>query len=720
MSNSAAQTVSPPTRPETVTITTRIARPGLRLFLFYSVAVLLTGAVSMLFADLLWRTGWSPSRTVLLTLFIILFFLMAIGCVQGVFGFFLKVFGDRNRITALGDWRNKSITGTSTALVFPVYNENVTEVCERLRSMYESLEAAGQIKCFDFFILSDSTDPDKWLEEERQWFTLVKELNALGRIYYRRRVLNEEKKSGNIREFLSTWGRRYRYFIVMDADSVMSGETITNLVKLMETHTDVGLIQTAPSPINATSLYGRIQQFGSRLYGPIFTAGLNYWSQGIGNYWGHNAIIRTEPFIQFCDLPNLPGRKPFGGQILSHDFVEAALMLRANWQVWFAYDLDGSYEEIPQGLIENAERDRRWCQGNLQHGMLLFARGLRGISRIHLILGIFGYLGGPLWLFFLLTFHGMRWSHKSTGLSDITVGNFTPYLQVTATQHAFLVFSLCMFVLFLPKILALLDLALDKTRRRAFGGWFRATTSAILETVFSTLHAPLQMLWHTAFVFTLLRGRTVNWGSQKRSADGTTWGLAFKRHWGHTLIGLVWGALVWHWDRTTFWWFAPVLAGMVSSIPLSVLTNRRGLGLAAQKLRLFATPEETSPSKELQLLRERMEKHAPADEESRGKDSGLADAVLDPYANAIHISLQLEKRLTPGHTTAISKLSAGQENPRALGERLLRVGPDALTQREKLVLLADADAMSWLHKRIWLEPSESLAPWWQKAIKQYV
>jgi membrane glycosyltransferase len=68
-------------------------RRGWRLFLFFSSAVLLTGFVSMLFADLLWRTGWSASRTVLLVLFIILFLLTAIGCMHGVYGFFIRTFG---------------------------------------------------------------------------------------------------------------------------------------------------------------------------------------------------------------------------------------------------------------------------------------------------------------------------------------------------------------------------------------------------------------------------------------------------------------------------------------------------------------------------------------------------------------------------------------------------------------------------------------------------
>src|SRR5471032_2198750 len=532
-----------------VTSAPRVHR-GWRVFVFYSCALLLTGLVSLLFADLLWRTGWSASRTVLLVLFVVLFLFTSIGCVHGVFGFFLRTFGDKRRITNLKDYREQKIDGISTAVVFPIYNEDVVRVCEGLRATYESLEKAGQLERFDFFILSDSTDPDKWVEEERRWFDLIRELEALGKIYYRRRLDNEGRKSGNVRDFLNAWGRRYRYFMVCDADSVMRGETLVDLVKLMELHPTVGLVQTVPALVNAESLFGRIQQFANRLYAPVFIAGLNYWALDFGNYWGHNAIIRTEPFMQFCDLPQLPGRKPFGGQILSHDFVEAALMSRANWEVWFAYDLEGSYEEAPQAMIENAQREQRWCQGNLQHSLVLFAKGLRGVSRLHLILGICGYLAGPLWLAFLLTFNWIRGVHQYTGLSDITGQAFTPYLDLSGTAHALLVFVICMVVIMLPKFLALVDLANDWPRRRAFGGLARATAGVVGETIFSTLHAPLLMLWHTRFVITNLLGISVGWATQKRDADGTDWLYAAQRNWGHTFIGVLWGAFMWQLDPT--------------------------------------------------------------------------------------------------------------------------------------------------------------------------
>jgi membrane glycosyltransferase len=687
------------------------------VFIFYSSALLLTGLVSLLFADLLWRTGWSASSTVLFAVFVILFLLIAIGGMHGVFGFILRTFGDPRRITQT-DYRGQSIAGTSTAIVFPIFNENIVRVYEGLRATYESLAETGQLEHFDFFILSDSTDPDKWVEEERCWYELTRELDALGRIYYRRRTDNEGRKSGNVRDFLNAWGRRYRYFLVCDADSIMRGETLVDLVKLMELHPTVGLIQTVPALVNAESLFGRIQQFSNRLYAPVFIAGLNYWALNQGNYWGHNAIIRTEPFMQFCDLPQLPGQKPFGGQILSHDFVEAALLSRANWEVWLAYDLEGSYEEVPQGMIENAQRERRWCQGNLQHSLVLFAKGLRGVNRLHLLLGIFGYLAGPLWLVFLLMFNWIHWYQKYTGLSEFTVHGYLTNLSGTA--HAFLVFIICMAVLLLPKVLALIDLSFDWERRRAFGGLARTTVGVVGETVFSTLHAPLLMLWHTRFVVTNLFGASVGWSQQRRGPDGTTWLSAIRRHWGHTLIGLVWGIFMWQLNQVLFWWFTPVFTGMVLSIPLSVWTSRRSLGARARKLGLFLTPEETKPPVELVSLRSQLRIHEMTDDTTpRHPHAGLAEAVLDPYVNAIHVSLLREKQLNPVYAEQLARLGAGREEVRALGRKLLAEGPTQLTAAERLLVMTDAHAMVRLHQQAWLRPDESLAPWWRAAIQEY-
>ncbi len=695
-------------------------RRGVRLFLFISLTLLLTGANTWLFADWLWRLDWTAWHTVLLILFFILNFAVSFGCLHAVFGFIVRRRGDRGRITALHPSSDTDISAVATAIVVPIYNEDVTAVFERVRVMWESLRKTGQHEGFDFFILSDSTNPAVWVEEETRWFELTRELGALGQIHYRRRTLNREKKSGNIRDFLNAWGRHFRYMIVLDADSLMQGQTLVALVRLMEANPTTGLIQTVPGLVNSDSLFGRIQQFSSRLFGPLFVAGLNYWVQDGGNYWGHNAIIRVDPFMHNCDLPTLPGKKPFGGHILSHDFVEAALLRREDWEVWLAYDLEGSWEEGPPSLVDFAQRDRRWCQGNLQHALLLFAKGFRGISRLHLVMGILGYVASPLWLAFILVFAWIKfYKGVVTDLTDIPGASASPLLRgLSLAEHGFLVFGLSMGLIFLPKFIALLDLALTPGRVALFGGWVRAAASVFLETLVSALQAPIFMLFHTHFVLTNLLGREVGWGPQRRAADGTAWIDAVKAHGWQMLAGLGFGVFSWYWLRDSFWWFVPILIGLVCSIPLSVFSSRLSWGASAKKLGLFLSPEETHPPVEVTRLSERLAAAAPPADGHTPADR-LRHIIVDPYANAIHVSLLREKGLNPDYAAELAAAGAGSPETLALRQRLLHEGADALTPAEMLRLMTDGDTIAWLHSRVWTLPAADLHPSWQQAIQAY-
>jgi membrane glycosyltransferase len=675
--------------------------PGTRIFLFFGFALLITGAISLLFADLLWRRGWTANSAIIMCLFVPLMFLNANGAMHGIYGFWARWRGDAQKITALKEFETVEISSTSTVILFPIYNEAAAEVYARLKATYLTLQKTGQLEAFDFYILSDSTEAANWIDEETRWLELTRELDAAGRIFYRRRLLNEGKKSGNIRDFLNAFGNRYRYFVVFDADSFMTGETLVKLVKLMEAHPAVALIQTPPAAINAESLFGRMQQFCNRLYAPLFTAGSNFWVQGFGNYVGHNAIIRTWPFMKYCDLPHLPGKKPFGGQILSHDFVEAALLVKNHWRVWMAYDLEESYEEIPPGLFEYAQRDRRWCQGNLQHILVLFGKGLRGVSRLHLLFGIFGYVSGPLWLLFLLAFNAQLFLQRSTGLSDITVGSRTSFLKLSAGQHAFLVFGLSLLVLLTPKILALIDLARDRERTKSFGGIWRASLSALLELLASTLQAPLLMLWHTQFVVSAFLGRSVSWKTQNRAAEGTPWGYAFRNHWKHALIGVVWAIVIWRTEPALLGWMTPVLLGLLLAIPFTVLTSRSSAGERARNAGLFLTPEETNPSAEIKLLRSALAEATPDQPE-------IAEAIIDPFTNALHISLLQTAQGDPKTKDALKQLSSGQPSIESLRAKALEKGFGALTAKEKLYLLSDIASVQSLHRDHWARPAASV------------
>jgi membrane glycosyltransferase len=684
--------------------------------IFFGCALALASGATLVFADLLWRTygSFSGAMILLVILFGALFGLVSLGFVHAFFGFLALPFRRVKSINIAARLTNADLQAPfdRTAIVFPVYNEEVERVYAGLRAVYQSLQRAGRLEDFEFFILSDSTNSDNWVREEFAWSELCRELDGFGKIFYRKRVLNTNKKAGNIADFCRTWGGRYTYMIVMDADSVMEGGDVIKMAALMQKHPQVGLLQTAPRVVNGDSIFGRMQQFANRLYGPMFTAGLNLWQQSEGNYWGHNAIIRVQPFTDWCDLPDLPGKEPFGGKILSHDFVEAALMRKAGWEVWLAWDLEGTYEEGPQSILESAQRDRRWLQGNLQHTWLLFARGLHPANKVHLFMGIMGYLASPLWFAFLLVGTLVIYQHKASGLTvfpaDGLFSRWFPEMDLK-TQGLALFFG-TMGILFSPKVFALIQAIFAPRFRKGLGGLPAIATGMVLETIFSTLIAPVFMLFHSKFLLWMVLGRAVNWSTQVRGAVGTGWKQAASTHAGHTLVGLGWLGLCAWIDIGLLIWMTPVLAGMVLSIPVSVWSSRPGPGHFLRKIHLLLTPDETRRPRELIEIDERIEARAMVKAARPRFDNheGITRAVIDPYANAVHVSL-------------LDAKTAGLEHEEnlALAERLVLEGPSSLNAAEIRRLLYDAEIILSLHRRIWTTPDAELASWWSRAIAQY-
>jgi membrane glycosyltransferase len=598
-----------------------------------------------------------------------------------------------------------------TVLVFPMYNEDTDRVLEGVRAVWCDLRKA-QVECdIEFFILSDSNHPELWIREEIAWANLCRELGAFGKIFYRRRERNINKKSGNLADFCRNWGGRYTYMIVMDADSIMSGRAIETLVKLMERNPKAGIVQTAPRIVRSETVFGRLQQFALRFYGPLFMAGLDWWQGPVGNYWGHNAIIRLAPFTDYCDLPDLPGKEPFGGKILSHDFVEAALMVKAGWEVWLAWDVDETFEQAPQSVIEAAKRDRRWCQGNLQHTWLLFARGLHPASRVHLRLGIMAYVSAPVWLLFLMLSTWDQSFQKVSGLTTLTVAGYSGrYLGIDIAEHRAVIFIVTLVCLFMPKLLALVDSALVPGTASQFGGRFRLVASTVVETVFSTLLAPVYMLFYTKFIAFLILGKSVTWGPQKRDADGITWAEAFAAQWDQMALGVLWGCLAWRLDLYFFWWLSPILCGLCFAVALSVITSAAWFSRLLMRAGILRTVDEIRPAPVLSALEARL---ASLPEGSlvgdlpHGEYSGITMALLDPYVNAVHVSLLKPRPVE------------GREETDRIAERMLREGPRALSREEILRVLLDPDVTLELHRRIWTTPQAQSAVWWSDALTEY-
>jgi membrane glycosyltransferase len=572
-----------------------------------------------------------------------------------------------------------------TAVVVPVYNEDPVRVFAGLKATYESLEQSGFLPFFEFFILSDTTNPDTWVREEMALVDFRKSVSDPGRIFYRNRRENTDRKMGNIADFCAGWGGRYRYMIVFDADSIMTGACLVNLVRLMECHPNAGIVQAPPLPVNRHTLFGRMRQFATHAYSSIFLTGLNFWQGGAANYWGHNAIIRIEPFVEHCRLPKLSGPEPLGGSILSHDFVEAAFMRRAGWKVYLASELRGSYEEVPHSLISYAARDRRWCQGNMQHARLLLIPGLHPVNRLHLWLGVMAYMAAPLWLLMLVlsTIEGIR---QSVQLHPYFPPGpaLHPIWNISVQQQAIWLFVAVMALLMAPKFLSLLILLRNRPERTAFGGGQKLALGVLLESAASTLLAPVMAFLQTHFVVGILLGKNGGWDAQDRGEAQTTLGEAVRRHWPSTALGAVWMVLLLTTTPKLFWWFSPVLAGFLLAIPISMWSSRVSLGERARKFGLFLTPEEADPPQILLTMEREL---ALGESRPWAKEEDALERVLgDPAVRAVHLSLSSSQE--PREKDALRR-----NYLEGLELKYRHQGAAALTAREKRDLLWDEEAI---------------------------
>ena len=450
------------------------------------------------------------------------------------------------------------------------------------------LPSSGKQENFDLFILSDTTDPDIWVHEEAA-FQAVREREDLGsRIFYRRRSSNTGKKAGNVADWCRRWGANYEYMLVLDADSLMTGESLVKLAAIIENNEDFGLVQTVPISIGRNTLFARLQQFAGRLYGPMLATGLAFWHRGVSNFWGHNAIIRTRAFIESAGLPVLPGKPPFGGQILSHDFVEAALLNRAGWRVCMVPDLAGSYEEIPPSLIDFAMRDRRWAQGNLQHSRVLFASGLHWVSRVHMAMGIMAYVSALFWLLFLVIALALTLQSIYT-VPQYFSDSFPlfPVWPMQDSERSLKLLLLTLGILLLPKLFAYLLAIMDAKQRRGFGGPFILLAGVLIETVLSSLFAHIMMLLQSTAVADVFRGRDSGWKPQRRGDGSLPTAEIMHFHWKHMVIGICLTALTFHSSFILFLWMLPASLGLVFSGPLSAWSARRSAGEAFRQLGLL-------------------------------------------------------------------------------------------------------------------------------------
>ncbi|MGI4779587.1 MAG: glucans biosynthesis glucosyltransferase MdoH [Janthinobacterium lividum] len=508
------------------------------------------------------------------------------GFVTALMGFYVSVRGDKHSLSAKQVVGHPMNPEARTAIIMPICNEDVATVFAGLRATCESVAATGHAKHFDVFVLSDSYAPATAAAERAAWEDLRMALaespnQPQVEVYYRLRTRRTHRKAGNVADFCRRWGKDYRYMVVLDADSVMSGDCLTSMVKLMEANPTAGIIQTATQAIGHVTLHARAQQFASRVTGRLFTLGMQFWQLGESHYWGHNAIIRVQPFMEHCALAPVKGTGGMSGGIMSHDFVEAALMRRAGYHVWLCADLVGSYEQQPPDLLSELQRDRRWCQGNLQNARLMAEPGLHPVHRAMFVTGTMAYASAPLWLAFL-TLGTALWL---SGSSIVSNWNVLP-MELAGLWLWTLI------LLFLPRILGITAVMM-RGEQRQYGGLRGLLKSSALESALAIVQAPVRMLAHSLFVIVALTGIKLDWKSPPREAAAVPWRIAFNQLAPMSLVVCVLAVGIALIDPSALIWLMPVGLPLLLAIPLTVLTSQIALGTTLRDRGFLLVPEES-------------------------------------------------------------------------------------------------------------------------------
>ncbi|MCA1795577.1 MAG: glucans biosynthesis glucosyltransferase MdoH [Desulfobacteraceae bacterium] len=563
-----------------------------------------------------------------------------------------------------------------TAILLPIYNEDPVRIRATIEAMHSDLMAKAPGK-YAFFILSDTNRADAWIAEEHTFMDVVNKDEQGCPVYYRRRHQNSERKAGNIGDWVQRWGGDYGAMIVLDADSIMSAESMVKLSRRLAAAPGVGLIQTLPTIVFANTLYGRLQQFANHCFGPVYAKGLSSWHGLSSNFWGHNAIIRTQAFAQSCHLPILSGKPPFGGHVLSHDFIEAALLRRAGWGVRFDTDIPASFEEAPPSLIDVLVRDRRWCQGNLQHTNFIFAKGFVVPTRLHLFSGVMSYLSAVFWLSLIIV--GLAIAIQATFVRPEYFANpsLFPTWPVFDSERALRLFVVSMAIVLAPKAFGWFAAMIHIPRCLRFGGPILLTLSTLLEMVMSGLYAPILMVSQVGVVFSIFRGKDSGWLPQSRVDGAFGWKSVMRHHTGHTLFGAALAVISLLLSKELFYWLLPISAGLILSIPLSWLSGGTSRTKLIKMIGLLRAPEEKKPVQILVALKRKLAEMP----QPQKKMDFLNRLVSHPQLCNWHIS----------------------QLPDTEGEKLNFDPPRIIAEWK----LHHADSLQQLET--WLEPAEALA-----------
>jgi membrane glycosyltransferase len=483
---------------------------------------------------------------------------------------------------------NEPITA-STAILLCIRNEVPERMIRNVEPMLDGLVAAGAGGRFHLYVLSDTNNPDIASAEQIMFGALAARWEGRLAVTYRKRTENTGFKAGNVRDFCERWGGDHEFAVTLDADSFMPAEAVLRMVRIMQADPKLGILQGLVVGLPSTSAFARLFQFSMRLSMRSYTLGSAWWQGDCGPYWGHNAVLRLQPFIAHCHIAERPETLRLGGHVLSHDQIEAVLMRNAGYEVRVLPEEELGWEENPPTLIEFIRRDLRWCQGNMQYWPFLFMPGLKFISRYQLLFAILMFLGSPAWIG-LLVFGTLALS---------LTGTPTDFVRPDA---ALAILVLVPVMWFAPQLATAIDVLMSSKARAAYGGTARFLVNVVIVIVFTILLCPIMWFGHTMFLARLLLGREIGWAGQTRDDHMVPTALAARYLWPHTLLGIVCLIVLAATHPGAIPYALYLAAGPSLAIPFAVVTAVPSMGLAFARLGIGRLPEETAPPHSLGRL----------------------------------------------------------------------------------------------------------------------
>ena len=560
-------------------------RPGLgrrRFAFFILVGLTMTALAGELFIILDGKGYVDSVDLLLLAAFIVNVVWLSLGMWNSLIGLVLRRARTDHGETRLGGSDGEACAVTpdadpgKVALAMTIRNESPAEIFARLMAMKQSLDATGAGDRFDYYILSDSSAPEAAAEEERTLDAWRAELADPARVTYRRRVSNDGFKPGNLRDFCRRWGGGYEFLVLLDADSLMTGETILRLVATMMRQPRLGILQSVIVGILVPSFFARLFEFGHRHGLRCATRGAVWWQDDRCQFWGHNAVIRLRPFIAHCEMPYLAGKGPFSGHIICHDQIEASFMHRAGYDVRVIAEESGSYEGVPPTVLDFMKRNHRWCQGNLKNLKVAGAPGLAAIDRFHLYVVAQRFLASPALVVFVLA-------------AVARIGSWPARIPFPFGP-AIGLYAVWMSMMLFPKVAGIADAL--RTTPSAYGGKARLMFGGMIEALFTIMLTPIAAVGTTLFIIGLMFGRTLVWDRQLRDGYRLSWRGAATALWPQTLLGLGLLAVLASADRGAAAWFAPFWLSLVLAVPFAVMTASPRIDRWTKGLGLCQTPEE--------------------------------------------------------------------------------------------------------------------------------